>query len=257
MKIDPFTLIAQIINFLILIALLRFFLYKRITNVMDEREQRIVDRINQAKQKKLEAEREAESYRLKNKELEEKENEIISKAKKKADELNKELTREARKEVEERKRKWNESILKQKKAFLNQLKKRSGKQIYSIAKQVLQDLADEELERHIIRNFTIRLRKLKSAEKNTIKNYSKKSKEPILIESSFQIDKKLKDEMKKVMKEQIESGLDITFQTTDKLVCGIEIKVPGMKLSWSIDSYFQKLEENLLEAFNKREEKEQ
>jgi F-type H+-transporting ATPase subunit b len=252
MKIDPFTLIAQIINFLILIALLRFFLYKRITNAMDEREQRIVDRINQAKQKKLEAEREAESYRIKNKELEEKQNEIITRAKEKANKLSKELTQKARKEVEERKRKWNETIQSQKKAFLSQLKQRAGQQIYSVAKRVIQDLADEELETQIIRTFIGRLRTLKAKEKNAIKNFSQKSREVILIESGFSIGKQLQNKIKKTMEEQIEEGIDLTFETTDKLVCGVEIKVPGMKLSWSIDSYLQRLEENLVDAFNKR-----
>jgi F-type H+-transporting ATPase subunit b len=40
MGIDWFTLVAQIANFLILVALLKHFLYNRIIKAMDEREKR-------------------------------------------------------------------------------------------------------------------------------------------------------------------------------------------------------------------------
>jgi F-type H+-transporting ATPase subunit b len=52
MLIDWFTVVAQIINFLILVALLKHFLYGRIIKAMDQREERINSRLEEAKKKK-------------------------------------------------------------------------------------------------------------------------------------------------------------------------------------------------------------
>jgi len=45
MLLDSFTIIAQIINFLILVYLLKRFLFNRIIKIMDEREKQITDRM--------------------------------------------------------------------------------------------------------------------------------------------------------------------------------------------------------------------
>ena len=50
MQIDYFTIIAQIINFLILVFLLRHFLYRPVITAMDEREQKMVSRLKDAEQ---------------------------------------------------------------------------------------------------------------------------------------------------------------------------------------------------------------
>ncbi len=62
MQIDYFTIIAQIINFLILVFLLRHFLYGPLLRSMDEREQKISTRLKEAEQQMKEAEQETDSY---------------------------------------------------------------------------------------------------------------------------------------------------------------------------------------------------
>ena len=65
MLIDWFTVAAQIFNFLILVALLKHFLYGRIINAMDRREARITSRLQDAEEKKKLAEEEAAEYNQK------------------------------------------------------------------------------------------------------------------------------------------------------------------------------------------------
>ena len=52
MLIDWFTVIAQVINFLILVWLLKRFLYRPILNAIDAREKRIAAKIADADEKK-------------------------------------------------------------------------------------------------------------------------------------------------------------------------------------------------------------
>ncbi|GAH31154.1 unnamed protein product, partial [marine sediment metagenome] len=60
MLIDSFTVIAQIINFLILIYLLKRFLFNRIIKIMDDREMQITGQMQDAETAKEEAQKELE-----------------------------------------------------------------------------------------------------------------------------------------------------------------------------------------------------
>jgi F-type H+-transporting ATPase subunit b len=69
MLIDWFTVVAQIINFLILVWLLKRFLYKPILNAIDAREKKIAKELADADAKKAEALKEREEFQHKNEEL--------------------------------------------------------------------------------------------------------------------------------------------------------------------------------------------
>jgi F-type H+-transporting ATPase subunit b len=68
--IDWFTVIAQIVNFLILVWLLKRFLYQPILRALDAREKRIAAELAAADEKKREAEKERDEFRQKNDEFE-------------------------------------------------------------------------------------------------------------------------------------------------------------------------------------------
>src|ERR1700684_4356306 len=61
-----FTALAQAINFLILVWLLKRFLYKPIVNAIDEREKGIAAQLAQAEAKKAEAQKERDDFQHKN-----------------------------------------------------------------------------------------------------------------------------------------------------------------------------------------------
>ena len=60
MLIDWFTVIAQIVNFLILVALLKHFLWGRLVRVIDDREQRVATQVAEAEKKNKTAEQKLE-----------------------------------------------------------------------------------------------------------------------------------------------------------------------------------------------------
>ena len=69
MLIDWFTVGAQALNFLILVWLLRRFLYKPILHAIDAREKRIATELADADAKKAEAQRERDEFQHKNEEF--------------------------------------------------------------------------------------------------------------------------------------------------------------------------------------------
>ncbi|MBK5105783.1 MAG: F0F1 ATP synthase subunit B, partial [Burkholderiales bacterium] len=66
MLIDWFTVLAQVVNFLILVWLLKRFLYRPILDAIDAREQRIARELADADAKKAEAQTERDEFQHKN-----------------------------------------------------------------------------------------------------------------------------------------------------------------------------------------------
>ena len=80
MLIDWFTVGAQAVNFLILVWLLKHFLYKPILNAIDAREKGIAAQLADATAKKAEAQKEREEFQSKNKAWDEQRSALLSKA---------------------------------------------------------------------------------------------------------------------------------------------------------------------------------
>ena len=90
MLIDWFTVGAQALNFIILVWLLKRFLYKPILNAVDAREKRIAAELADADAKKAEAQKERDEFQHKNEEFDQQRATLLSKA---TDEANAERQR--------------------------------------------------------------------------------------------------------------------------------------------------------------------
>jgi len=249
MLIDSFTIIAQIINFLILIYLLKRFLFNRIIQIMDEREKQITDQMQDAETAKEEAQKELEEQRRIREELQEKWNEMLAQAKKDAQKKREELVKDARSKIDEEQKNWREAISKQRTAFLRDLRYLSCEQVCQMSRKVLSDLAGEKLENQLIENFLIQLGKLSKEEKNDFIRFIDKDERKIWVDSSFQLTGKKESEIRKILEEIIGDKVEINFKVSPKLICGIETRTEGKKISWNIENYLDGLEEQLKKAF--------
>lgn len=82
MLIDWFTVIAQIVNFLVLLLLLRRFLYRPILDAMQARERKVAERLESAAQERIRAEEERERYKALTEELRQRQSENKARPKK-------------------------------------------------------------------------------------------------------------------------------------------------------------------------------
>jgi F-type H+-transporting ATPase subunit b len=247
-QIDYFTIFAQMINFLVLVLLLRHFLYGRIIKAMDEREKRIESQLQEAAKKKKEAEEEADSYRkVKQEFLDEREG-MLAAAREKTQDIRRELSKKAVDEVNENKAKWNEEIQRQKVAFLNNMRLGASKEIYAIVRRVFHDLANEELESHIMETFIFKLQKMNNDEKKKLKEFLEK-KEDIVIKSGFSIPEIKRQSINKTLQDQIGEELNISYILSLDLISGIELDASDLRISWSIGSYLDSLEDELSRMF--------
>ena len=249
MIIDWYTIIFQIINFLVIVFLLRRFLYGPIIKAMDDREQKIVEREETAVSSKEKAEQEAEEYRRKSDELEEQQEEILDKAAQEAEEEKKELLDRARSEVEETRKRWVEALEREKESFVAELRRRIGAQACSIARRCLEDLADARLEELIWKLFLQKLAKLPAGEAEELQKALQAEDGKAELVSAFKTPDGQIEELKKSLTEAL-PGLEeepaVKAKTDQSLVCGIELQAGGYRVAWNIDSYLEDLEDELL-----------
>src|SRR5450755_3028897 len=97
MLADWFTIVAQALNFLILVWLMKRFLYKPVLNAIDEREKRISTELANADAKKAEAQKEHDEFQRKNTEFDHQRAALLAKATGEAQAERQRLLDEARK----------------------------------------------------------------------------------------------------------------------------------------------------------------
>jgi len=101
MLIDWFTVAAQAVNFLILVWLMKHFLYQPILHAIDERDKHIADELANAAAKEADAVKEREEFQKKNTEFDQQRAALLAKATDEAKTERQRLVDEARREADD------------------------------------------------------------------------------------------------------------------------------------------------------------
>ncbi len=252
MLIDYFTTIAQIINFLVLVFLLRHFLYRPIIKSMDEREQKIASRLKEADENRKKARQEEENARKVMQELAAKHDGMVAKATEEAQAFRADLMKKARGEVDKSKADWYEALERQKEELLSDLRLQAGKDVYAVSRRAIRDLATDELEGQIINTFLKRLETMGESDKERLKEFYKKPGQKITVASTFEIPEEMRKKIQETLRRQVGTDMEIQYRTAPDMISGVELSANDMKIVWSIDSYLNDLEADLSRTLDRR-----
>ena len=245
MLIDWFTVIAQIINFLVLVYLLKRFLYGPIIKAMDKRQEKIVLRLEEARKKKEEAGQEAGLFLQKNREFDAGHEEMLSQIKKEAEARRVELIKEARSQVDADMARWYGAIRKEKETFLQDIRRHAVRHTCAIARRVIKDLSNTDLENRITSIFIERLQKVDNNEREALAQAVQHSMEGIKVNSAFEIPGESAKKIVRLLQNLTTDPVDVRFEILPELICGIELKLRGRKISWNIADYLGSFEESI------------
>lgn len=251
MHIDWFVLLAQIFNFLLLMYLLKRFLYGRIIKAMDDREAKISARFAEADDLKARASEAAELYEKRNQMLNEKKEVLLNEATMAADAKRKELMEKVRAEVDEVKARWQDMLSREQDAFFYDLRQRAARQLYATARKALSDLADADLEGRMVDEFLRRIKSLDEEKSVQIRRAIAGGGNRVVIQSAFGIPEPRRAEIEEVLKKQITNGFTIRYLSEPDIVSGVELRVNGHKIAWSLNEYLETLVESLTETLQK------
>ena len=242
MLIDWFTVGAQVVNFLVLVWLLKRYLYKPILDAIDAREARIAKELASADAKKAEAQKVQAEFKHKNEVFNQQRAELLSKATDEALTERKRLIEEARKAADALSVKRNESMRNEARTLNKAIAARATQEVFAIVRKALKDLATATLEERMTAVFSDRIKKLGGKEKSVFAAAIKAASQPALIRSAFVLPQEQRAAIQTALNETFASEVRIRFETAPELISGIEFTASGQKVAWSIEDYLESLE---------------
>jgi F-type H+-transporting ATPase subunit b len=256
MLIDWFTIGAQALNFLILVWLLKHFLYKPILDAIDAREKLITKELADADAKKAEAQKERDEFQKKNEEFDQQRAALLTKATDEAKAERQRLLDEARKAADALSEKRQEALRSDAQNLNQAISHLTQKEVFAITRKALSDLATVSLEERMGDVFDRRLRELDGQAKAVLGEALKKNSEPALVRSTFDLPAEQRAAIKNALNETFSAEIRVRFETTPDLVSGIELTTNGQKVGWSIKDYLTSLEKSVGELLSERDKPE-
>ncbi len=253
MLIDWFTVGAQALNFLVLVWLMKRFLYKPILGAIDTREKKIAAELADADKRKAEAKKECDEFQHKNEEIDAQRSALLKKATDEAGMERQRLVEEARKAADALSAKRQETLRSDAKSLNQAMRRRVQQEVFAIARKALTDLATTSLEERLSEVFTRRLREIGGPVKADLAKALGSASGPAIVRSAFDLPSKEQAAIQNALNETFSADIQVRFETAPDLVSGIELTASGQRVGWSISDYLASLEKGVGELLDQKE----
>ena len=250
MLIDWFTVIAQTANFLILVWLLKRFLYQPILNAIDMREKRIAAQLLEAAARQTEAQQQRDEFQRKNEAFEQQRAALVSSAVAEATAERQRMLEAARQEAEALRARLQEMLSDEQRSLTREITTSTQREVFAIARKVLADLADATLEQRMVEMFIRRLQATSKEEREQLSRTLAASSHQAVLRSAFELAPAQQAALATVLGETLAADVRIQFETAPDQVSGIELVSNGHKLAWSIAEYLAVMERNVTELLH-------
>lgn len=239
MSIDWITVGAQIANFLVLVWLLKRFLYRPILDGIDAREAEIAARMGEAAAIRAQADAKAADFKAQIADLSASRAEMLDKARRAAEaerDALLALTRETLlAEQSEREALRAEEV----RQYSADLHLTGAKALLALTRKALADLADESLEQRIALHAATQLRGMTE----DLRDAAGDSCEAVALTRDplpEEVQTTLRDDLAAVL-----PGFALRFETDATLSPGLTLRLGGAQVGWTTDSYLNGLEAQL------------
>lgn len=235
MSIDWITVIAQIANFLLLVWLLKRFLYRPILDGIDAREAEIARRMGEAGEAQKKAETAEAEYRTQRAQLLSNQRAMVEQALRASQDERDILLHDARARLEQEQKDWHKYLDSERARFTAQLHRSGEQALLELTRKALGDLADETLETAIARHVSARLRPIAAELAQAAGGDSEAvaiTREPLpeVAETQLRADVK-----------QLLPNITLHFEIDAQQAPGLILRVGGAQVAWTIDSYIDEL----------------
>lgn len=243
MLIDWFTVGAQAVNFLILVWLMKRFLYKPILNAIDAREKKVAAELADADAKRAEALKERDQFQQKNDEFDRQRLELMNKAQDDAKAEREKLLEEARQAAEQLRVKSKERFAIDAENLKQSISHRTQQEVFAIARKTLSDLASASLEEQITATFIRRISEMDSSTRaGLVASLTSGSPSSPTVRSAFELSPEQRAAIEAALNQALSLHLQLNFQTAPELISGIELVANGQSIAWNISDYLKAME---------------
>ncbi len=254
MEINWFEIVAQIINFGIVLFILQKLLYKPVMKVMKDREDGIALALNHADQKMNEAQELIERYEQKIEESQAEEEKILNAARKEASRVKETLIESYKEEAEEKRIAFQNDLKQEKEQFIDALGKSLGKNAVKLAGHILTSMSEQDIKKLVFDEFIKKIKDLKldSSDDSIKMTEDKPQYDFLILTSAEEVLEDDKKRLKRVIDEKIANDVNINYKVDESLVIGYELKFETFTLSSNIKKYLEEAEKNVLKILNEQ-----
>jgi F-type H+-transporting ATPase subunit b len=261
MLIDWFTVGAQAVNFLILVWLLKRFLYKPVLAAVDAREKKIAAQIADAAALETKAQAERADLHQRSEALNREREGLLHKATEEANAERQRLVESARQESQQLHSKLTQALAQERAELGHQLSVRTQAEVFAVARKTLADLAGASLEDRMIEVFIAHLRELPQEQKLTLAGADTNiggrvvtdtagtvNPDPTrvaLVRSAFVLPAEGRASIEAAVHECLGATVTTRFETSPEFVCGVELTMGGVKIAWSVADYLFSLSQSV------------
>jgi F-type H+-transporting ATPase subunit b len=241
MLIDWFTVGAQAVNFLILVWLLKRFLYQPVLAAVDAREKKIAAQVADAAALETKAQAERADLHQRSEALNREREGLLRKATEDANAERQRLIESARQESQQLHSKLTQALAQERAELGHQLSVRTQAEVFAVARKTLADLAGASLEDRMIEVFIAHLRALPQAQKLTLAGADQAA----LVRSAFVLSAAGRASIETAIHECLGATVTTRFETSPEFVCGVELTMGGVKIAWSVADYLFSLSQSV------------
>ncbi len=252
MLIDWFTVGAQALNFLILVWLMKRFLYTPVLDAIDAREARIAAAVADADQKKADALKEREEFQQKNEAFDQERAARVTQATDEANAERQRLLHDARDAADALSAARMEMLTHDVHALTASIGRRTEQEVLAIARKALTDLASTSLDERMVDVFTRRLRAMDDEAKAGLAKGLTSTSDPAVVRSAYDLPDEQRANIQRAINETFSADVPVRFDTAPDLVSGIELTTNGHRVAWSIADYLTSLEKAVTERHDPR-----
>ncbi|MDG4595379.1 MAG: F0F1 ATP synthase subunit B [Candidatus Contendobacter sp.] len=234
MKLDWFTVAAQIGNFLLLLWLLKRFLYRPILAAMAARQQRIADALVTAQAQAAAAEALQREYLARQQELATSRETWLTQAREEVAAQRQAWLAQARTEVDELRERWRAELEWKQREHRQALQREASQRLLALARRALRDLGDTELEAHMASALLARLRALDDATRQTL---TQAARDGCAVLTAFPLSESQQRTLIAGLRRFFGPELNPDFRTDPAASVGITLETPSQRLAWTLDSY--------------------
>ena len=243
--IDWFTICAQALNFLILVLLLKRFLYKPILLALDAREKQIAASLADAEAKTADADKRRSEFQQKSDDFDRQRAALLAKATGDAKVEGERLMTEARHAADAMAAQRQDSLRFEAANLNKAVAGRIQAEVFAITRLTLSDLATAELEGQMVAVFTRHLRAMDEQSRNKLGKSLKSSSDPAIVRTTFDLPADQRTAVQNAVNVTFAADIHLRFETSPNLIGGIELVSDGQKVGWNIAGQLRSLEETV------------
>jgi F-type H+-transporting ATPase subunit b len=248
--IDWFTVCAQALNFLILVWLLRRYLYRPVLAAIDAREKKVTARIKDAETQETKAKSSSEDLRTRNEAFDRERDGLMRKTAEDCTAERQRIIETARQDAELLRAKLTQSLASGRAQLGRQLFVRTQAEVFALTRKALSELAGASMEDRMVDVLIERLREMPDDQKQLMAGQTfgsgaaRTQAAPagvVLVRSAHDPCPAGRTKLETAIRECLGVNIGIRFETVPELVCGLELLVDGVKLPWSVADYLSTL----------------